>query len=85
MDDAFLMRRFECFRNLFRDGQCLIDRNRPSLDALGQRLSRHEFHHQELPSAGFFDAVDRRDVGMIQRRQHAGFALESRRSVRIVS
>jgi len=35
--------------------------------------SLHQFHHQRA----LFDAVDLRDVGMIERCQHLGFALEA--------
>ena len=81
MNDAFLVRRFQRFAICFAIPKRFIDRNRPALDAFGQRFSADEFHHQKLPSAGFFHSVNRRDVRMIQRRQHAGFTLESRRAV----
>ncbi len=85
MDDSFLVRRLQRFADLLRNPERFIDRNRPSLDALGQRFSIDEFHHQELASAGFFQSVDGRNVGMIQRCQHARFALESRHAFAIVS
>ena len=61
-----------------------IDWNRAALDPLRQRFSPDEFHHEELAFAGFFQSVNRCDVGMIQRRQHARFTLESRSTFGIV-
>jgi hypothetical protein len=78
MHDTFLVRRLQRFSNLRCHSQCLFQRNRAPLNFLGQRLSRHQFHDEELPSTGFLYAVNRRDVGMIQRGQHTRFAVESR-------
>ena len=49
----------------------------PFADALGQRLAGNQFHDQVMHAAGLFEAVDRGDVGMIQRRQHVRFALKA--------
>jgi hypothetical protein len=49
-------------------------------DALRQILAFDELHHQRV----VFDAVDMRDVGMIERREDFGFALESRQPFAIV-
>ncbi len=38
-----------------------------------------QFHHQGADSLGFLDAVDRADVGMIQRRECLRFAREAAR------
>jgi hypothetical protein len=66
-----------CFSYLLRNPQRFIDRNRTSLDALGQHFSIDEFHHEERALARFFESEYGGNVGMIQGRQHAGFALES--------
>ena len=36
---------------------------------------------KEIGSAGFFNPIDRSDVGMIERRQHLGLALEADHSL----
>src|SRR5207247_2424590 len=43
-----------------------------------ERLSRHEFEDQESLAAVLLDPVDRRDVGMVQRREKSRLALEAR-------
>ena len=50
----------------FRDRQRLVERNRAARDALRQILALDEFHDEGADAAGFFEAVDVRDVGMIQ-------------------
>ena len=37
-----------------------------------------------ITSARFFDSVNLRDVGMVQRRQHLGLALEARHALAVV-
>ena len=60
--------------------QRLLQRHRALRDALRQRRPFHQFHHQRA----LFHAVDRRDVGMIQRRQHLRLAREARHAVGIL-
>ena len=48
-------------------------------DALGQRGAFHQLHHQ----GALFHAVNGRDIGMVQRRQHLRFARETRHAVGI--
>src|SRR5947207_2547044 len=85
MNDSFLMCRLQRVADLFRNLKRLVDRYRPSLNALRERLAGHEFHHQKLAFTGFFQAVNARDVRMVQRRQHSRFALETRHAVAIVA
>jgi len=54
----------------------LLHRQRPF-----QRLARHVLQHQERHALGLLEPVNRRDIGMIQRRQQLGFALESRQAL----
>ena len=46
-------------------------------DECRQILALDQFHHEGLRATRSFEAVDRRDVGMIQRREDLGFALEA--------
>ena len=71
-----LVRRFERLRDLLRDRQRLVDRDRPARNALRQVLALDEFHHQRTDTVGFFETVDVRDVGMIQRGEGLRFAGE---------
>ena len=56
---------------------------RPARDPLGERLALDEFQHQPAHAVGFFDAVDRADVRVIQRGEHARLALEARAPLRV--
>ena len=58
-----------------RDG--LIDRNQAYHDARCQRLSLDQLHHEELLPVGFFQAVQRGDVRMIELGKERGFTLET--------
>ena len=73
MHDALFVRGFERIGDLACDGQRLLDRNRAPLDALGQRFALHQFHDEVVRA----DIVQRADIGMIQRGDRAGFALEA--------
>ena len=42
-----------------------------------QRLAGNQLHHEVARAVGLFEAVDRGDVGMIQRCQHFRFALKT--------
>ena len=78
MNDPLLVRRLERVRDLTRKRECLSERNRPVGDALRERRALNELQHERAGAVRFFEAVDRRDVRMIQRREQMGLALEAR-------
>jgi hypothetical protein len=78
VDDAFLMRRFQRFRELPGDDEGLIDRDRPTRNALVQALSIHQFEHKEVRAVGFIKTINLCDVRMVQRGKDLRFALEAR-------
>src|SRR6516165_7940651 len=84
MDDAFVMRRFKGLRDLPGDVERLIDWNRPASDALVQTLAVDEFEHEELRAVDLFEAVDLRDVRMVERGEHLGFTVEAGDALGIV-
>ena len=74
MNDAFLVRGFERFGDLLGNREpphC----SGPALMRLASVSAVNQFHHQRV--SGFFDAIDLGDIGVIQRGQHFGFALEA--------
>ena len=82
MDDALLVRGFERLGDLPRDRERLGHWHRPSLNAIRKRLAFHELENERAhgrgdSNVGVFDAVNRADVRMIERRQHARFAFEA--------
>ena len=60
-----------------------VERHRPVGDALREVLALDQLHHDRADAVAVLQAVDRRDVGMVQRRQHLGFALEARQALGI--
>ncbi len=84
MDDAFLMRSLQGLCNLLRDPKGLINRDRSSRNPLLQRLAVDQLQHQELWSIRLLEAVDRRDLGVIERSENVRLALEPGDSLRIV-
>ena len=81
MHDPALVRVLERFADLLCNPQRFIDRNRTGPDAIRQRWPFDQFHHQRMSAAGIFEAVDRSDVGMVQRGEDFGFALEPRHAL----
>ncbi len=55
----------------------------PVRDAIGERRSVDQLQHERLQRLRFFEAVDRGDVRMIQRRQDLRFPLEAREPIGI--
>ncbi len=70
------VRRFKGLGNVFRDRQCLVERDRATGDPLREILTLNEFHDERVGGARFFKPVNRRDVGMIQRRERLRLAFE---------
>ena len=77
MDDALLVRRVERLGDLARDRERLGDRQRPALEAIGQRRPLDQLEDQRRHAIGFLQPVDRADVRMIERGQQARFAREA--------
>ena len=77
MDDAVLGG-FERLGDLTGDRQRLVQRNRATGKTLRQVVTFDQFHHERRSAAAFFEAVDVRDVGMIQGSEHFRLALKPR-------
>ena len=77
VDDALLMRGFERLRDLAGDRQGVTDRDRSTSDLLRQILTFNELHDQRTHATGFFEAVDMRDVRMVQGGENFRFPLEA--------
>ena len=83
MNDALLVRGFERLGDLLGDRQRLVDRDRAVRDALRQIVALDEFHHEGVDAPGFFEAVDGRDVRVVQGRERLRFAREPRQAIGI--
>ena len=70
-----LVRRFEGIGDLPREDYCFTERYRASRDTLGQSRAFHQLHHQA--ARRLRSRQNHGDIGMVQRRQHLRFALET--------
>ena len=64
MDDALVVGLFERLRDLQRGREALGERERTRREAVGQRRTVDELHHQGVRLTGGLEAVDLRDVGV---------------------
>ena len=77
MDDANLVRRLERLGNLARERQRLVNGNRTLRDALGEVFALDELHDNRARASGVLDAVDLRDVRMVEGGEDLSLALEA--------
>ena len=83
VNDPLLVGSFQCFRDLPRDWQCLVERKRPTRNSISEGLSFDQFHDEGERAARIFDAMNGGDVRMIEGGQHFRFALEPCKSLGI--
>ena len=83
MDDASFVRGLESVGDLVSDRDGLTERHRPLRDAIGERLSLDELENEGVNVCRILDAVDRRDVRVVERREDLRFALEARDALAI--
>ena len=68
----------------FAIGQRVRQRDRTLCHAIGERRPFDQFHHQRADVTRVLEAVDVRDVRMVQRSEDFSFALESGQAVDIL-
>ena len=78
------MRGFERRRDAGGAPQRVAQRHRPSKQALLQRLAFDELEHQDWRVVSLDNIEEGADVGMVDLRDQARFALETRETVGIV-
>ena len=80
------MRRFQGFGNLPGNGQCLVRPDRPLRDALGEcrGLRPAPSRGRGTPSRPF-EAIDLRDVGMIERGKRLRLPVEAGQPLGVMS
>ncbi len=74
---SLFMCRFESLTDVLRDLESFIQRDWPSSDPFGQRFALYQFEDQKPRALRFLKVVDRRDVGVIERRENFRFSLKS--------
>ena len=83
MDDPLLMRRLEGVGDLTRDDEGVVERDGAACDAIGQVVALDQLHRQRVHWPGAFDAVDLRDVRMVERCQRLRLPLEAREALAV--
>ena len=77
MNNALLVRGIECLSDLLGNHQALVDGQRSMDDPIRQRRSVDELEDYARCGRRFLEAVDRADVGMIERGEDFGLALQA--------
>ncbi len=75
MDDPLLVRGLQRFGDLPRDRQRLVERHRALRDPIRERRPLHELQDERAYAVGVFEAVNGRDVRMVERGED--FALRA--------
>jgi hypothetical protein len=81
VDDAAIVRRLQGRGYLAGDAQRLVNWQRSPGDPIGEGGSFDELEHQRADPFRFLQPVDRPNLRMVQRGQHARFELEAREAV----
>ena len=84
MHDAALVCGLERVGDLSRDAQRFLDRDRPCDDPLVECRPLDELHRERGRAVAALEAIDVRDVRMIERGQHFRFALKPRETISVV-
>ena len=79
--DTLLVRGLQCLGDLQRERECLGNRQRAGFEFLLERFALDQLHSEIQRALVFIEAVDRRDIGVIQRCEQLGLAFESREAV----
>src|SRR5436305_569873 len=80
MHDPLIVSGIECAGDLLREPKALLDGWPSSFDALCERVALDELHDDRVHRVVVVDAVDGRDVWMVDRGQRPRFALEARQA-----
>ncbi len=83
VEDALAVRGVERVRDVDRDVDDPIDRQRAGAEDLVQGGAVDQLHHDEAAAVMLADVVERADVGVVQRRGGARLALEALRGQRV--
>src|SRR5262249_2669262 len=83
MNDALLVCGFEGLGDLACNGNCFFNRYYTARDTIGQRVALDELDHERGRSGRLFQAVDLRDVRMVERRERLRLALEAHHAIAV--
>ena len=81
VDDSLRMGRVERVGDLPCHRQRLVECERAVREPIGERRPFDQLENQGVDGFRFFEAEDRSDIGVTQRRQHLRFALEASKTI----
>jgi hypothetical protein len=84
MNDRLPVCGFERVCNLPCKRQGFSEPHRTSGKAIRERWSFHQLHHEGATTVRPFEAIDLRDIGMVQGGERFGLTLEARQALRIM-
>ena len=84
MDDSFAMSSLEGIGDLPRDLNRRVRCHGTAAETPGQCRPVDELHHESVHTGRDLEAVNRRDVGMVQGGEQASFPLQARDALRII-
>ena len=84
MDDAAIVSGSERARELGADTNGFIGCERTAHQTIGERRTLDQLQHKQVHAVELLDAVNGRDVRMIQRREYPGLAFEAGKPLRVV-
>ena len=79
--DAGLVRRFQRVGHLSCDRQRLFDRDGAPRETLREIFTLDQLHHERADAGRLFNAIELRDVGMIERGERFRFAFEPHEAI----
>src|SRR5215813_5627387 len=85
MNNTFFVRCFEPFTHVRGNIEDILNGNRTTLNAFGERFAFHQFEHEKSRLTGFLDVVNRCNVGMIERCKDFSLTPEPRHPTRLPS
>ena len=83
VDDSMVVRRLERLGDLFRDAQCVVERDGAARNRCARSSPSTSSMTRARMSPRFLKAVDIGDVRMVERREGLRFACETCEAVRV--
>jgi hypothetical protein len=83
MDDPLLMRGLNSICDLRRNRQSFSEWQGTTRDSSGKGRPVDKLEHERWSASASFQAIDRRDVWVVQRSKHSRFPMKPRQSVKV--
>jgi hypothetical protein len=51
------------------------------MQSIRERFTFNQLHNEKTRTIGFFETINVRDIGMVERRQHSSFSIQAGQTV----